>query len=79
MNKFSLRSFVNDLNNLIEEKLNKPRNILIQEMSRGGIDFKDFSKHSENFLKFKELSINYHKFCIIRDKLNFKLSLNEGN
>lgn len=77
--KFDLKTFVNELSNLIEEKLNKPRNSLIQEMSRGGLDFSNFNKESEMFQKFRELSINFHKFSIIRDKLNHKLIMEAQN
>mmetsp|Transcript_9455 Transcript_9455/g.9785 ORF Transcript_9455/g.9785 Transcript_9455/m.9785 type:complete len:369 (-) Transcript_9455:45-1151(-) len=77
LSKFDLKNFICELDTMIEEQLNKPRNILINELSKGNMNFDSFSKNNENFQKFRELGINYHKFSMIRDKLKHKLMIQE--
>lgn len=73
LSRFDLKRFVSELNLLIEEQLNKPRNEVIKEM----INSKELSGNTELLRRFKDLSINFHKFSIIRDKLNHKAKIQE--
>lgn len=70
LNQFDLSNFLKEMSIFIEENLNKPRTQLMNELSKGNIDF---DKDSEILLKFKQLSLDYHKLTIIKEKLQNKI------
>jgi hypothetical protein len=62
--KFTVEKLIEEIKKYIDENYQKPRQKLINEFLSKKLDFETFKEN------FKELSMKYHYYCIIKDKMN---------
>ena len=60
----TVENLINELKNYIDENFQKPRQKIIQDFMTKKIDFETFKE------QFKDLTMKYHYYSIIKDKLN---------
>lgn len=62
--KFTVEKLIEEMRKYIDDNFQKPRQKLINEFLSKKIDFETFKEN------FKELSVKFHYYSIIKDKMN---------